>query len=153
MSNCTEAEAATAARPSVRVKMVSSGQITLRQVDATSSLTPEYEHARGCIDGLVRASESAKHYAWRWLLTWRNQFRSRFNEELPAPWIFADENGVIEFEWHMPLRHLVLSLGDEVFEYSSRSEAPERRADEEGTCAIDHVADKLAWVTGESAGG
>jgi hypothetical protein len=125
-----------------------SGEVRVERLDAnTSALPSSYEAARRRIYALQRPTERAKMYAWCWLKKWRAVV-AESGRELPAPWIFADESGVIEFEWHSSSRHLVLTLAEGVFEFSARqSTQGATELEHEGSVSIARVCALLRWVS------
>jgi hypothetical protein len=74
------------------------------------ALPPEYLQVERRLFKLRRASAEAKRFTWESLMRWRGQVAQLTGTELPAPWVFTNEDGAVELEWHTPDRKHCLTL-------------------------------------------
>jgi hypothetical protein len=112
-------------------------------------LSAEYEHVHQRLFAFDNVPEPQKQQAWDRLLEWDHLVRIRSEHDLPAPWIFANESGTIEFEWEMPSRSLMLRLtSNGVFEYLKTQQLEGDDVTEEGIVSSAVVDDLLLWVCG-----
>ncbi len=86
---------------------------------------------------------------WAWLQVWRDQVAGE-GLDLPAPWVFADQQNNLVLEWQAESRLLTVRLvggGRSGFEYA-KSVDDDETEDEEGSAAIAEVQRLLLWVLG-----
>lgn len=116
----------------------------------TTSLPPRWERVRARIAGL--GEYLGRDYEQEWLLLsrWRRLVTEKHLVELPAPWAFASEDGVIELEWEAGPRLLTLRLcpGSDPYEYSSADENLGDAGDHKGDVDVASVEPLLLWLVG-----
>lgn len=146
-----ERESSTWPGQSAAVRKLTS--VVLEPANATSGLPLSYERARERLLSLERPSRIAVNDAWKWLLTWRRLLADRHGSTLDPPHIFANEHGVVEFEWENEQRFLMLRLHVEqpTFDYLRVDE--DAGIDEPGTAGIADVCDLLLWFLGRRHAG
>lgn len=126
------------------------GNVLQAQSESTSSLSPAYESVRRRLalfgERLTRRSDYDQ--VWGWIDTWRQQLLAA-GTDLPAPWVFASEDDVVELEWEIGSRFLWLRLLPIVpFQFSRIDAGTDPPLEEDGLIGIGEVKDLLAWVTG-----
>lgn len=116
----------------------------------TMSLPPRWEWVRARIAGLGKYLGCKYEQEWLLLLRWRRLLFEKHLAELPAPWVFASEDGVIELEWEVGPRLLTLRLcpGNDPYQYSSADENLGDAGDHEGAIDVASVESLLLWLLG-----
>lgn len=116
----------------------------------TSALSPAWEHAYQRIHSFVDdVSSDERDKAWRWLGTWKKLALEHHGKALPAPYVFANDFGQIEFEWETAKGELMLRLvPHDLFEYLLTLKAPGGEMQEEDRVGVGEVCDLLVRILG-----
>jgi len=83
--------------------------------------------------------------AWTSLETWRLDVEKRTSLSLPAPYVFANDAGQIEFEWHVHDRELTLTLTPNGIHCYQVSETASE-AESEGLVDASAIVNKVLWL-------
>jgi hypothetical protein len=112
-----------------------------------SRFTPDYERARRRLQSIDDLPAAIREEAWTCLVAWQHHVRAQHGQELPAPWVFANEQDVVEFEWEIAGRFLMVRLnpGGQV-DYLKSEEVGGKELDEEGTESREEVTELLRWL-------
>ena len=92
----------------------------------------DYERARNRLLELRRPKRASRKRAWEQLVAWQELLQVEKGIRLPAPWIFSNETGAVEFEWERGDRQLTVTLSEPLtFTWSDSTGGRDR--DAEGT--------------------
>ena len=97
---------------------------------------------------LQRPSPEQLGLAERWLETWVREY----GPEADFPWIcvYSNEQGEVEFEFHLQDRHLVLRcLSTAKVDYSAWNGEDDDETEHEGVCLPERVVPMIEWVAGK----
>lgn len=107
------------------------------------------EHARKrIIEVLTRPDAWQRTRALRLLEEWSAQY-DRYGSQMPGPYTFADDEGRVEFEWHVGDRHLALTVNERDLEFVASKDNGKSL---EGRCADDEAPVLVLWAARGSDG-
>jgi hypothetical protein len=105
-----------------------------------------YEHVERRLMRLVAVSDAMKEVALDYLIEWRLYVLARTGQVLPAPWVFANEENEVEYEWeHNGRKYQITLHNNGTMEYMKATKSDEQ----EGVSPVDRVTDDLIWLIGK----
>src|SRR6266567_2955361 len=105
-------------------------------LEPAKELAAEYCHAIERMRSFSGVPQPEIETAIHWLMQWKSDLDAT-GLSLPAPWVFADRQGAIEFEWETPNGDLTVSLASNSQCWHSLS--LRESESEEGLLAHEHI--------------
>lgn len=96
---------------------------------------------------LETPSVAALEYAWMWVGVWAAEYEHRTGKPMRRPFIFANEEGDIEFEWEEGERWLCIRIAEmDAYDYGTTYHAIEDEREHEGACRMVTFPTYIEWV-------
>jgi hypothetical protein len=111
----------------------------------SGDVTARYAYVHWRMARFAAVEAPAVASAWATLNKWRSEIKKRYDRDLPAPAVFANEKALIEFEWHMSGRSLQITMLPEA--HVAFYEEVDTR-EEEGVTSEAQIPERLARVMG-----
>jgi hypothetical protein len=97
--------------------------------------------------GFSEVPLAVRQRAWEALTEWRLALARDRAVTLPAPFVFANDDLEIEFEWESAGRQLMLRItGAASLQYLKTETRDGREVYEEGSGTLDSAPEQIAWV-------